>query len=368
MAIRTPLFYDSTLSVHRPIDNGDLLPVTAIPLSASLGNRVVANTDGLYYGDYSGTVLYVDSVAGNDTNPGTKVSPFLTIAHATAYVSSLFPGSLYKGSNITIALKANQNYPWTTDFSTYRGSDITFAFYGDPNYGDFNSPAVGTGCNPGNMINLQRPVIQPQSSNVNAQWKLAGINRLGGTVYLYGVTISLPAAPASPSLSLYGGYVDFIRCVANSEDGTVSTAGVVINMTDTNAYWGFMGIHSRSFTKFYQFATQFQINGLKMSAANSPTTAQLGQRQYFFKFFMDAAGNNQTQLNVQTTSLNSSTGSGQVMVDWSDTEALVVTGSTTNLDSYPLAFDPSYGLTNYVFNLNRTSSGVPLNFISSRII
>lgn len=369
MVTRNPLFYDSANSVHRPMDNGDVVPVSTIPVSATIGNRISALTDGLYTGDYYGTVLYVNTATGVDqVGNGTIGAPYKTIAYALSQVNSLFPGGRFQGENFTIALAANQTYPWTVDFTMYGGS-ITFTFYGDSTYGSFNSNPIGTGANPGEMAGLARPNITPTSSVVSGQNKLAGINRLGGSVRLYGVTVTLPAAPSNPSIANYGGFVDFIRSPIGAKPGDVNWDGTVFNMTDTNAYWGALGIHPRSgVTTLSQFGTQLRINNLLMNAANSPTTAQLTARQYFIKFIMDYAGNNQQQLNLSTNVLNSSTGSGTVIVNWSDTNALIVTGSATNQASFPIAFDLTYGLRNYVFNLINDQQSRPLNFLSSRQI
>lgn len=350
------------------MDTGATVPVSATPISAVVGNLLVAQTDGLYVGNHSGLILYVDSVNGVDTNPGSKAAPIKTITQCVIILNSLVPGGVYGGTGITVALKCGQNYPWPVDLTTARGSDLRIAFYGDPQYGDFNSPVVGTGASPGMMSDLQRPVIQPQASNVAGQAKLAGINRQGGTITLLGVTVSLPAAPATPSILLYGGFVDFIRNVSGANDGGVNTTGTIVNMTDITAFWGFMGCHSRSFTQYNQYASQFQINGILMTAANNPSTGQLNQRQYFLKFFPDFAGNNQQSLVASGNSLNSSSGSGMMQVSWSDVESLTVATGKTNQQSYPLAFDTSFGLRQYIFNLSTTANGQPLNFLSTRLI
>jgi hypothetical protein len=114
MTTQNPVFYDSTANVHRPMDSGATVPVTAVPVSATIGNRTQALSDGVYSGDYSGLILYVDSVNGLDTNAGTKAAPLKTIDQAFTNLNALFPAGYYSGRNITIALKAGQNYPWTT--------------------------------------------------------------------------------------------------------------------------------------------------------------------------------------------------------------------------------------------------------------
>jgi len=368
MTQRTPVFYDSTQSVHRPMDSGDTIPISAVTISAQPGNTVSALSDGLYSGDYNGLILYVNSSTGSDSNPGTKAQPFLTVNGALTHLSSLFPSSQYRGQAI-VALHAGLNYTWPAsfDFTIYGGS-LTLTFYGDPNYGDFNSPLVASTTLPAVMSNLQRPVIQPQATIVNSQAKLGGINRVAGSIIISGVTVSLPAASSPPGITNYGGYIDFIRSISGPSSGTVSIIGTVVNMTDNTAFWGFLAAQAGSTTYFRQFASQFQVNGILLSSTTSPTSAQLAARQYFIKFFQDYAGNNQTQLFLSSTSANSSSGSGIIFSTWADTEALVVTGSVTNLASFPFSFDSGYGLMYYIYNLNTASAGRYLNFINSRIM
>jgi len=357
------------------MDAGATIPVTAIPISATIGNKAQLLSDGVYSGDYDGTILYVDSVNGVDTNVGTKAAPLKTIDQAFTSLNALF-GGVFAGRNITIALKAAQNYPWNSTFNMSGDCDLKIAFYGDANYGDFNGPAIGTGANPWNMSNLARPNLMPSSSvqQPSGLQQLAGINRRGGTIAFLGVTITLPAAPTvGAAMSAYSGYCDVVRSLSPAlgmplgDDGGVHLLGSVVNMTDITAYWGFLGTFARATARLTQYCSQFQIGGVIMNAAAAPTTAQLTARQYFIKFLADAAGNNQATVSLSTNSSNSSAGSGMVFAMWSEAQALVVTGTTTNLASYPLSFDPGYGLVNYIFNLSKTANGQSLNFLNTRL-
>lgn len=375
MTTQNPIFFDSTANVHRPMDAGATIPVSATPISTQSGNNLQALSDGLYAGNRSGLVLYVDSVNGNDANPGTKASPLKTLDHAMQFLTSLFPSGYYAGRNCTVALHAGQNHVWSNDFYMVSGSDLKITFYADPIYGDFNSSAVGTGANPWNMSNLSRPNITPVSNQgAGGLVRLAGINLSGGSLSMLGVLVSLPAQPSNPALSAYSGYSDFVRSTLSGfnepvdDDGKVNLIGSIINMTDAGAYWGFLGCLSRTVVKLTQFCSQFQVNGKVLSAANAPTTNQLKARQYFIKFMQDFAGNNQSSMGLDTNSSNSSAGSGIIFCSWSEAQALVVTGTTTNLPTYPLSFDPGYGLINYIFNLSKTANGQPLNFLNSRLM
>jgi len=366
MTTETPAFYDATNAVIRPMDAGATIPNTAIPVSAALGNVIQNLSDGLYVGSYQGTALYVNSSTGSDSNAGTEGSPFLTINGALTHLQSLFLSNQFVGQ-ATIALACGHSYPWTADFNLYGGS-IDFTFYGDPTYGDYNSALVNGTTHGWFMSNLERPIITPTTyTGTSGQYQMYGINILGGSVSLNGVQINLPAAPVSPGITNYGGYCDFIRSAIGATQVGVYTSGTVVNMTDVTAFWGFLGCFSRSFVNLGQLATQFQINGIVMSAANSPSSTQLQQRQYFIKFIQDYATNNQNVLWLSTTATNSSTGSGMIQCSWSDGESLTVTGSEVTLATFPISFQPSYGLINYILNLTTNSSGLPLNFLNTRL-
>lgn len=378
MVTQNPVFFDSTANVHRPMDAGATLPVGSTLVSAQVGNTLQTFSDGLYAGNRSGVVIYVDSVLGVDSatapNHSTKAAPFKTLDFALQYLTSLFPEGYYAGKNCVIALKANQSYPMTADFNIVTGSDIRITFYGDANYGDFDGPAIGTGANPWNMANLARPNIMPTSSQLpNGLVKLAGINIHGGSVSLLGVTITLPAQPSNPALSTYSGYSDFVRSAVTeihtpiAEDGSINLIGSIVNMSDIGAFWGFLGCQPRTFLKFSQFCSQFQVGGVLLNSTSMASVAQLNARQYFIKFMQDYPGNNQGVLSLATNSSNSSAGSGIILCSWSEAQALTVIGTTTNLPSFPLSFDPGYGLTNYIFNLSRTATNQNLNFLNSRL-
>ncbi len=150
------------------------------------------------------------------------------------------------------------------------------------------------------------------------------------------------------------------------DDGGVHLLGSIVNMTDVTAFWGFMGTFARATARFTQFCSQFQIGGVLMNAAANPTPAQLTARQYFIKFLSDAPGNSQS-VSLSASSSNSSAGSGMVFAMWSEAQALVVTGTTTNQATYPLSFDPGYGLINYIFGLSHTANGQSLNFLNTRL-
>lgn len=365
-----PDVYDSTAKVHRPMASGtEAVNPALVPLSARAGNTIQSVGDGLYVGPQLGsTVYYVNASTGvDDTAHGTKVAPFRSLDYALAFLTSQSPAAQYRAGDTTIALQAGQAFSMNADFTIY-GGRLTISFYGDSQYGDFNSAVIGTGAAPAWMADLNRPVITFAVQNINSQWYMNGINRVGGTVIIRGVKLNLPAAPATPTIGLYSQNVDVVRSPSLSDPGYVQIVGTIVNMTDTNAYFGFLGIMARSVgMNFSQFASQFQINGLVMNATNNPTTTQLLARQYFIKFYADIPGNTSTGV-LSPTSANSSGGSGLLNLSWTDTEALTVATGKTNLGTFPPNFDLSYGVRNYFFGLQRDQQSRPLNVISPRLI
>ena len=363
--------YDSTNEELRSMaSSGESLPSSVIPISAVTGNTLKNLSDGLYTGNYDGIVYYVDSVNGLDTNAGTKAAPFKTVSHTLTVITGLFTNGIVNGKNMVIALKAGQSYSWNQDITLYGGSLIV-TFYGDSNYGDYNSALVNGTTNPAVMSNLARPTITSVTSTVNGQNYVNGINCYGGQVILQGVSIQLPAAPSASAITNYGGYSDFVRLQGFSSYQSTSSAiillGLVVNMTDITAYWGLLGTWARAKSTITSFSTQFQVNGTLLNSS-SATTAQLNQRQYFMKFYPDAASNNTSIVYLSATSTNSTAGSGLLEVMWSDSISSTVTGSEVSLASFPINYSPGYGLSNYFFGLSLNSSGQYLNVINSRLM
>jgi hypothetical protein len=366
-----PSFFDSTELVTRPMDPTAAIPPAQVPLSATPGNLVQRNADGIYVGSQSFfgsfTTLYVSS-AGSDSNTGTKAQPFATLSHALTVAQSLFPDSQITGS-IYIALHAAQSFAFPSfDVPVYDGANLVFTFYGDPNYGDFDTLVAGTQCKSQYMSDLQRPTITFNVTQVSAQWYMNAVNRFGGSVSFLGVKLNLPPAPATPSIALYSIFCDVVRNMDMSTPGYVRLLGSIVNMTDTAAFFGFMGTQSGTLnTALVQFGSQFLINGLTMTPANNPTAQQLGQRQYFLKMFAGFAGNNQQTGTLQPSSANSTTASGSISVSWADTESLTVTGAKVSQQSFPIMFDINFGFRNYIFGLQADQQQRALNVQSSRL-
>lgn len=354
------------------MDSNATIPPAQVPVSQTSGNLIQVQADGIYVGSHSWfgsqITLYVNASEGSDSGTGTRTVPFATLTHALNAAAALFPDQQITGS-VNIALQSGQTFAFpSSDINVYPGANLCFTFYGDPNYGDFDTLVAGTQCKSQYMSDLQRPVITFNVAQKSAQWTMNGVNRYGGSVSFEGVSLNLPQAPATPSIALYSIYCDVVRNMDQSAQGYVRLLGSTVNMTDTSAYWGFMGTLSGSLsTSFVQFGSQFLINGQQTSAANKPSTVQLTQRQYFIKMFAGFAGNNQTTGTLQPNATNSTTQSGVISVSWADTESLTVSGSKVNQASYPIMFDINYGFRNYIYGLQSDQQQRALNVLSSRL-
>lgn len=366
---RAPDTFDTAIEAHRPMTPGvDVVMTNMIPLSSRNGNTIVSLGDGLYSGNaYVQPAFYVSS-AGSNTNPGTEVAPFATLDYAiTTALAQSQSGASITGS-IAIALQAGQTFTQSLDVVVGPGGKFTLTFFGDPQYGDYNGAPIGSGADPAVMTDLARPIVNPVVSQVDAQWKMAGITCTGGDVSLIGVSIQLPAAPSNPNIAEYSTECDYVRTIEDSDSTAVKLTGSIINCTDTTSYWGFLGLCARTRPAvLMQFASQFQVNGTLLTSS-AATNAQLLQRPYFIKFFSDYAGNNQQTGTIAPTSGNSSPGSAILNLMWSDTESLPVEAGKTNQASFPVLFDINYGFRNYVLGLQFNQFNAPINVLSSRIL
>jgi hypothetical protein len=369
MAYELPAFYDATNQVIRPMDTADQIPPAQVPVSARANNQIQNLPDGLYLGPPVALplVIYVNTATGVDAPAsGAQSTPYKSLDYALGQIASESNSGKLQTS-ITVALQAGQTFTTSNDVNIYDGT-LTYSFYGDPNYGAFNTGPVGSGANPWMMTDLQRPIIAPQFTEVNSYWHLAGVNVYGGNVALQGVTIQLPAAPAEPAISLYSQFADFVRTISYSTGGYLDLQGAIVNMTDITSFWGLLGLSPRSTFNLIEYGSQFQIGGVLMNAAAAPTAPQLAARSYFIKFYPDFVGNNQQQGVLYDTALTATPASGKLTVLWGDTESFVVETTKTNLLTFPICYDLTYGLRNYMYGVAFDSVNRPWNVNSSREI
>lgn len=369
------LYYKAIIykdGVHRPLATNERLTNDSIPVSAVAGNNLRQMQDGLYVGSATqATAYYVSSVSGTDAlTSGTKAQPFKTIQYALDTVLSTYdlgnptPDLTMVNGSVTLALKAGETFPFTKTYNVRGRVELTF--WGDSNYGDFNSPLVGApGVEPAYMADLNRPIIQPQIevATGNGIYHLQLLDSLTGspsTVALYGVRVDLPSGAVADS-----DYCSFCN-VGYSNSGRMQILGSIVNRTDTQSSYGAFGIHSRSEGVLEEYCSQFLIQGNQIQPVGGgfqPTADQLLARKYFITFYPDLKGNNQSG----GTLLNAPPPSGLLRLMWSVETADPVLPGKTNLATYPIMTDVTYGLGNYFFNLARDNQGRPLNVTSAQL-
>lgn len=367
----TPTFYDATNQVIRTMDPGAYIPPMITPISMHAGNTLQALSDGLYVGGSVAlpAVVYINTATGvNAPGNGTLTTPYQSLDYALAQLTAASLNMQLQTSAV-VALQAGQTFPLVNDLNLYGGT-LTLTFYSDPKYGSYsNIPVMGTTTDPEFMSDLSRPIIEPAVSSVDNYWHLAGLNIYGGNVILKGVTVELPMAPAQPAITLYSNAADFVRPMNNTTDGYLELLGAVVNMMDVTAFWGILGINPRSAYTLIQYGSQFQVAGTLLNSLNTTATAaQLAARQYFIKFYPDFVGNNQQQGLLYNTAATATNASGILKVLWADTQSFIITGTSTNLASFPVAYDVIYGLTNYFYGLTYDALSRAINVLSSRAI
>lgn len=373
------LYYKAIIykdAVHRPLATSERLSGDSIPVSQLPNNNIRVVSDGLYVGGATqSTAYYVSTVTGVDEpTSGTKVQPFQTIQYAIDTIISTYdlnnPVALADAKtvlgSITLALKSGETFPFNKTYDVRGRVELTF--YGDTQYGDFNGPLIGSpGVEPAYMADLQRPVITPGIEAVtgNGVYHLQLLDSQSGspsTVALYGVRVDLPANAVAADSD----YCSFCN-VAYSNSGRMQILGSIVNRTDTQSSYGAFGIHSRSEGVLEEYCSQFLIQGNQIQPVGGgfqPTADQLLARKYFITFYPDLRGNNQSGGSL----LNAPVPTGLLRLMWSvETADPVLTGKT-NLATYPVASDVTYGLGNYFFNLSRDTQGRPLNVQSSQSI
>lgn len=367
------LFYKAIIykdAVHRPLGTNERLSVDSIPVSQQAGNKIRLTTDGLYVGDATSKPTYYVAAAGNDVpTAGDKGTPFKTLVYALDQIINDYnlnypggsPGSVE--GNITIALKAGETFILNKRYDVF--GNLTLTFYGDPQYGDFNGPLIGTpGTVPAVMADLLRPIItpliDPATSNGVYHFQAAGLPGELPTVQLYGVRVDLPFGSVQNS-----DYCSFFN-VSYERSGCLKLLGAVINKLDALSSYGLFGCHSRAVNAVLQeFSSQLWINGKpvqQLPSQPAPTADELTARKWFIIFYPDFHGNNQSGGQL----LDGPVGTGIVQLQWTVSTAEVVTGTggKTNLATFPVVADATFGISNYFFNLVRDNQGRPLNCIT----
>ncbi len=354
-----PIVYDA--SVHRPLGTGEAIDPTTLPTSARLGNTVIALEDGIYVGPYLDEPTYYVAASGvDDPESGSKAAPYQTLDYCMQQMNAKSSNVPYFSSVVNIALKAGEQFAFNNPFLS--GGQITFTFFGDPQYGDFDSPFVGTPpyTDPAVMADLQRPIIKPSTHPSNGlacvRLQLSPLGLLP-SVALRGVRLDLPVK--GPLL----GDSDFVVTFPDVS-GRCTLFGAIVNITDTTAEYGVFGAAARAnLSTLSQYASQFWVNGAIVVAGAAPDV--LIARKYFVKFYSDFAGNHQIGYTFAGNPVSASPGSSIMQVNWTETASLPVMAGKFNLATYPLNSDVGFGLRNYFLNITRDQQQRPLNVLSA---
>ena len=358
-----PIIYQPTKKTHEQTGTDDFIDPIAISISDVGGNRLRRQPDGLYVGAYLNRAIWYVAAAGTDVpTSGDKATPYKTLEYCLNQIAVNLNGQQNRFENI-IALKAGETFTQVSRFYLY-GGRITLTFYGDPKYGDFNSLPVNGLALPYLMADLQRPVV-------NVGEEPGTVGGTGGYNMIGNVAVFVPVEPATVSLlgvqinlksGTHGtGAVDFIS-TQNGAEGHLHLMGSIINITDVNAVYGLLGLEASSECKVYQFDSQLRV--LNTQVVTGAPQANLVARKWFFKFYRDFRGNDQSGLNFEGNT--DTPGSALMKLSWSDCAALPVQAGTFNLETYPILNDPAVGLTNYFSNLYRDQQQRPVNVWSSR--
>lgn len=362
-----PLLYDQYHSAHRPMVLGqDVIYPQMIPLSAQPGNKIMILSDGVYYGATPGrSTIYVSTNNGND-NPsaGTQAAPYKTLDYA---IQQNFANGVLNNS-LTILLQANQNYNFTGRYTLDKDAELIIAWYGDPTYGDYPSRISNGNVDSATMPDLQRPVIVNNWALSGVQAYQSGFNIVRNATFgIWGVKVNIASLQGTPPvLDAYGNQCDFVTFVEGAGPGRVANWGCIINKPDTVTAFGFLGVTARATTPTWvQYASQFKIQDVLVDAQGG-TPDRLTARKWFVKLYPDTPGNNQFTGTVKPTTSNSSPGSAMLFANYTDVAAMVNATGKSNMATYPVLFDASYGLRNYIFGLNADAQQRPLNFIVGR--
>ncbi|MCC8368413.1 hypothetical protein J8V57_19690 [Xenorhabdus sp. PB61.4] len=106
--------------------NGTTASPLSVVVSLDKGNLLTLRPDGLYYGQQASkdvSELYVDSVAGDDKNPGSQKQPLKTLQEALKKVLDDQSNNIY--------LRCGGEYLWPS-FAVSNGATRKILAYGDP--------------------------------------------------------------------------------------------------------------------------------------------------------------------------------------------------------------------------------------------
>ena len=140
---------------QHPLNTGETLIPSSIPISQDGGNLLENRGNGLYYGMQAPpdiANLYISGHYGDDTNLGTKDTPLKTLDRLSDILNSRNPSGI-----VNVWLHAGEAFQGTKMLYVGNGAlTLTFYYYNDPIFGDAYS--IGQ-YNPWLDRRLNRPKI-----------------------------------------------------------------------------------------------------------------------------------------------------------------------------------------------------------------
>lgn len=357
--------YDDVNKEHRPLADGEVVPPRCVPVSSYPGNSLAAKDDGLYYGGNSmPPLLYIDTELGVDAelSPTGEPSVLKTLDYALSKVEASQPKS------VTLLLKAGQTFYLTAN-RKISNTQLTIAYYGDPKYGNYTDVYSSSRIRPRYLADLARPIIRSSPyQSASGYWSCWRFILDTSKLSFIGLRLEICERPLGGS-NLQDNHYSAGSDLVVGFESTVSIDGVIVNKADAGAYYGFLGVGSRSRSRIEQLGSQFLVSGARVTSTVNDVTRLVG-RKSFIKFYPDLSSSDSlTEENgLVPTSNGPVEGCGLLELMWL-TNSIVsdpISNSST-LGSWPLV-DYTYGIANYFYNISRDNQKRPLNVISSILL
>ncbi|QDH83680.1 hypothetical protein [Achromobacter phage Motura] len=341
--------------------SGDKVSPTFIPVSAGAGNMIQTRADGLYNGVVlANPNVYVAAAGVDAAGRGTKAAPYKTLDYAIDQM--LASAGTMQNYEVTFYLKAGEAFTWNNRRSVTKAA-VRFAWFGDTKYGDYGDPYLNQVTNSMYMSDLQRPVINPMTSQPgNSYWQCAGLDLDDSAAALLGVKINLPDNPANLSAADFPGMDVF----ASFSTGRVAIHGAIVNKRSNGMYAGLVGVKASGNMTLQQEASQLTVADVRVEAGAAVQTLEI--RKHFFHLYDSNTASNEYFIPMFPNSGNSSPGSGLLNLFWTDNASAAVPSYGTTLATYPVQTNPTYGVRQYFNGLRLDAQSRPLNVISGRVL
>lgn len=210
---------------------------SGLVVSPDAGNQIEKRKNGIYYGTVAPEEirdLYVSSVSGNDSNPGTREAPLRTIQAAVDKLADT-------PARYTIWLHKSETFDWVYKDLSY--PTITFSVYGAETTHPFSLPA--NAYYRGHLAqSFPRPTVKVQVKE-NQGYMMRHYLTAQSLIFL-GIKFEINNAAINDNFSLSGHFTEFVNTVT----GKTEFEGCVINVTGAATYGtGVGGYRNDSLTR-----------------------------------------------------------------------------------------------------------------------